>query len=167
MRLDIIIFVRECDHMNELMNAAPELLLKGSDKDLGGGTITSVVITGVVVVFIGLILLIIFVSIYGRVFDSINKKKAEKAKAEAEAKLREASKGDAKPMASVVHTPPSTIMPDIEDGIEEEIVAVIAAAIAAMGASSGKKLALKSIKTAKGSRSAWASAGAAESTRPF
>ena len=150
--------------MNELLNTAPQLMLKGSEKGLGGGTIASVVITGIVVVFIGLILLILFVSIYGKVFDTVNKKKAAKAKAEAEAKLREASKGEPKPMAPVIRT---EAPPEIEDGIEEEIVAVIAAAIAVMGAASGKKLALKSIKTARGSRSAWASAGIAENTRPF
>ena len=59
------------------------------------------------------------------------------------------------------------LLSEIEDGIEEEVVAVIAAAIAAMGASSGKKLALRSIKTAKSSRSAWAAAGIADNTRPF
>ncbi len=150
--------------MNELLNTAPELMLKGTDKGLSGGTITSVVVTGIVVVFIGLILLILFVSIYGKIFDSINKSKAAKAKAEAEAKLREAAKGEVKPMASVVK---SEKAPEIEDGIEEEVVAVIAAAIAAMGASSGKKLALRSIKTAKSSRSAWAAAGIADNTRPF
>ena len=47
------------------------------------------------------------------------------------------------------------------------MVAVIAAAIAAMGAASGKRLALRSVRTAKGSRSAWASAGIADNTRPF
>ena len=150
--------------MNEILNTAPQLMLKGSDKSLSGGTIASVVITGIVVVFIGLILLIICVSVYGKVFDSINKSKAAKAKAEAEAKLKEAAKGEAKPMAPVIRT---EAPPEIEDGIEEEIVAVIAAAIAAMGAAEGKKLALRSVKRAKGTRSAWASAGIAENTRPF
>ncbi len=150
--------------MSELINTAPELMLKGTDKSLSGGTITSVVVTGLVVVFIGLILLIICVSIYGKIFDTVNKSKAAKAKAEAEAKLKEAAKGEAKPMAEVVRREKE---PEIEDGIEEEVVAVIAAAIAAMSAASGKKLALRSIKTAKGTRSAWAAAGIADNTRPF
>ena len=150
--------------MNEILNAAPRLMLKGTDKSLGGGTIASVVITGVVVVFIGLILLIICVSLYGRIFESINKRRAAKAKAEAEAKLKEAAKAEAKPMAPVIRSDAS---PEIEDGIEEEIVAVIAAAIAAMGAAEGKTLALRSIKKAKGARSAWAAAGIADNTRPF
>ena len=78
---------------------------------------------------------------------------AEKAKAEAEAKLIEASKGAAVPEAKVAVNEP----PVVEDGISDETVAVIAAAIAAMGAASGKKLALRSVRTAKGARSAWAS----------
>ena len=150
--------------MNEILNAAPRLMLKGTDKSLSGGTIASVVITGVVVVFIGLILLIICVSLYGRIFESINKRRAAKAKAEAEAKLKEAAKGEPKPMAPVIRT---EAPPEVEDGIEEEIVAVIAAAIAAMGAAEGKTLALRSIKKAKGTRSAWAAAGIADNTRPF
>jgi outer membrane protein OmpA-like peptidoglycan-associated protein len=59
-------------------------MLKGTDKGLSGGTIASVVITGIVVVFIGLILLIICVSIYGKSFDAVNRRKDAKAKAEAE-----------------------------------------------------------------------------------
>ncbi|MBR4554018.1 MAG: OadG family protein [Ruminococcus sp.] len=152
-------------YLSELLYSAPELLLKGSDKKLDGGTITSVVITGLTVVFIGLILLILFVSIYGKAFDFFNKKKAAKAKAESEAKLKEAAKGAPVPKAAVVKS--DTPAPVVEDGIGDEVVAVIAAAIAAMGAANGKKLALRSIKTAKGARSAWASAGAVENTRPF
>ncbi len=138
------------------------LLLKGTDSDLGANTVASVVITGICVVFIGLIILIVCVSLYGAVFNSMAKKKAEKAKAEAEAKLLEAEDAP-----RILPPPDFGPDPDIEDGIEEEIVAVIAAAIAAMGAASGKRLALRSIKTAKGARSAWANAGIADNTRPF
>lgn len=147
--------------MSELAASALQPMLKASEKNLGGGTIASVVITGIVVVFIGLIILILCVSVYGKIFDSINKKKAAAQKAELEAKAKEAAaKASAAPA-------PAPAAPTVEDGIEEEIVAVITAAIAAMGASSGKKLALRSISTAKGSRNAWAAAGVAENTRPF
>lgn len=147
--------------MNQNIGAALRLLLKGTDKDLGANTVASVVITGIVVVFIGLIILIACVSIYGAVFNAINRKKAEKAKAEAEAK--EAETFTPKPPPPL----PQDDDLDVEDGIEEEIVAVIAAAIAAMGQATGKRLALRSVRTAKGARSAWASAGIAENTRPF
>ena len=42
-----------------------ENVIHTSDKDLGASTIASVVITGIAVVFIGLVILIILVSIYG------------------------------------------------------------------------------------------------------
>lgn len=144
--------------MNEFLLNAGQLLLKGTEKNLNAGTIASVVITGIVVVFIGLILLIICVSIYGKIFDSINKSKAAKKKAELEA---------AAAKTAPVTVAPAPAAPVVEDGIEEEIVAVIAAAVAAMGASSGKKLALRSVKTAKPQRNAWASAGISDNTRPF
>ena len=128
-------------------------------KDLDAGTISSVVITGIVVVFIGLILLIVCVSIYGAIFNSASKKRAQKA--EAEKKLAEKA---AEPVEAVMG---ERSAPAVEDGIEEETVAVIMAAIAAMSASSGKKLVLKSVKTSKPQRSAWSSAGIVENTRPF
>lgn len=144
--------------MNNLMLDAGQLLLKGTDKNLDAGTVSSVVITGIVVVFIGLILLILCVSIYGAIFDKINKSKAEKLAAEKAAKAAAAPKAEPAPAAAA---------PVVEDGIEEEVVAVITAAIAAMSASTGKKLALRSVRTAKPQRSAWASAGIADNTRPF
>lgn len=55
----------------------------------------------------------------------------------------------------------------IEDGIEEEAVAAIMGAIASMSAQSGKKLVLKSVKTAKPSRNSWSAAAIADYTRPF
>lgn len=136
-----------------------------SDRNLGGTTVASVVITGIAVVFIALVLLILFVAIYGGIFKSINKKAAEKAAAEKAAK--EAEKPKAAAPAPVAAAP----APVVEDGIEEEIVAVITAAIAAYGAQSGKKLAVRRIKASGGGapsgRSAWGAAGLAEATRPF
>lgn len=145
--------------MNSLLHNVPQMLLKGTDKDLSAGTVSSVVITGMVVVFIGLILLIMFVSIYGTIFDKINKRKAAKLTAEKNAKAAEGSAAKA--------DKPAAAAPVIEDGIEEEVVAVIAAAVAAMSAGTGKKLVLKSVRASKPQRSAWASAGIADNTRPF
>lgn len=144
--------------MNELILNSAQLLLKGTDRNLDAGTISSVVITGIVVVFIGLILLILLVSAYGKIFETIDKSKAAKAKK----KLEEAN-----PVSVVKAESKPNIQPVIEDGIEEEVVAVIAAAVAAMSAKSGKKMVLKSVKTAKPSRPVWANAGIVDNTRPF
>ncbi len=145
--------------MNQLFLNTAQLLLKGTDRNLDSGTVSSVVITGVVVVFIGLILLIFFVFLYGRIFEVINNKKSEKSKKILENKVSVASNQNNKNQSEPI--------PIIENGIDEEVVAVITAAIMAMSAKSGKKLALKSVKHAKPSRPVWANAGIAENTRPF
>lgn len=149
--------------MNNLLLSAAQVFAGSStippDKDnLDAGTVASVVITGIVVVFIALILLILCVSIYGKIFDAINKRSAAKAEAKAQAAKAEAP---AKPAA------PAAPAPVVEDGIGDETVAVIMAAISAMEGSSGKKLVLKSVKTAKPQRPAWSAAGIIENTRPF
>ena len=147
---------------------APEILGKSTispdTSNLGAGTVASVVITGICVVFIALILLILFVSIYGKIFVAINKKSAEKAKA---AKAAEEAAKAKKAEETAKSQPAPAAAPVVEDGIEEETVAVIMAAVAAMEAGSGKKLVLKSVKTAKPQRPAWSTAGIMENTRPF
>lgn len=139
--------------------AAAKSTISPDQKDLGAGTVASVVITGIVVVFIGLVLLILLVSIYGKIFDVINNRAARKA--EEAKKAAEAEKAAAKP------EPVKVAAPVVEDGIEEEIVAVIMAAISAMSSAEGKKLVLKSVKTAKPQRPAWSTAGIIDNTRPF
>lgn len=139
--------------------AAAKSTISPDQKDLGAGTVASVVITGIVVVFIGLVLLILLVSIYGKIFDVINNRAARKA--EEAKKAAEAAKAAAKP------EPIKVAAPVVEDGIEEETVAVIMAAISAMSSAEGKKLVLKSVKTAKPQRPAWSTAGIIDNTRPF
>lgn len=143
--------------MNELLLNSAQLLLKGTDRNLDSGTISSVVITGIVVVFIGLILLILFVSIYGKIFETIANRKSNKSKQKIDSVNPAPNK--------VAETPKSA--PVVEDGVDEEVVAVITAAIAAMSDKSGKKMVLKSIKNSKPARPAWANAGIVENTRPF
>lgn len=145
------------------------IVLSGSvihtyDKDLGGATIASVVITGLAVVFIALILLILLVALYGKIFEGINKKAAEKAKAEKIEKL-----GQEKPKV-VKQAEPVAAVSAAENEAEEEVVAVITAAIAAYGEQTGKKLVVKSIKRSEEGanvRSAWSAAGLADATKPF
>ncbi|WP_456033276.1 OadG family transporter subunit [Ruminococcus sp.] len=150
--------------MINFLNTAAQMVAAKStispdQKDLGAGTVASVVITGIVVVFIGLVLLILLVSIYGKIFDVINSRAARKA--EEAKKATEAAKAAAKP------EPVKVAAPVVEDGIEEETVAVIMAAISAMSSAEGKKLVLKSVKTAKPQRPAWSTAGIIDNTRPF
>ena len=139
--------------------------LSGTDYD--ALDVTAVVLTGISVVFAGLIILIVLVMLYGKIFESINKSKAAKAEAEKAAKAANEKKAEPAPKP----VPKAAPAANIESGIEEETVAVIMAAISAYGAASGKKLRVAGIKRAGssqgGSVNAWSQAGRAELTRPF
>lgn len=120
-----------------------------------------VILTGFVVVFAILFLLIIIIKIYSSVIsgalrfaDSQKKKKKVLEPVSAENGVH------------IIQKPAYVTPPDIEEGIPEEVVAVIAAAVAASGSSSSKTV-IKSIKKANGGRSAWANAGVLDNTRPF
>lgn len=125
-----------------------------------GITSAKVVLTGFVVVFAMLILLIFIIKIYSAIVQKAqsagsNSKKGKKNKDE-----KPAEKPAAAP-ASVVTTSAAT------DGISDEVVAVISAAVATMYGSS-EKARIKSIKkSSDGGRSAWAKAGVLDNTRPF
>ncbi len=138
------------------MNFLSSLLAE--DIDMNFEYVTSVVITGITVVFIGLILLVVILLLFGLISKVRKKTVGKKVRTDSEIK------------ADKVVLPSEKIAsaaPEIEDDIEEEIVAVISAAIAHMSAKSGKKLTLKSVKTAKPQRTAWAAAGLIDNTRPF
>ena len=134
--------------------------------DLGGETIASVVITGISVVFMGLIILILLVTLYGKIFEGINKSAEAKAKAKAEAEAAAKAKA-AETEVKAEPAPTPAPAPAVEDGIEEEVVAAIMGALSVMYEGSGKKPVLKGVKAAKPRRSAWSAAGIMDNTRPF
>ncbi len=138
------------------MNVLSSLL--AGDIDMNFEYVSSVVITGITVVFIGLILLVVILLVFGLI--STAKRKSADKKAELNNNIK--TSGAVMPSVEMAEQ-----VPVIEDNIEEEIVAVITAAIAHMSEKSGKKLALKSIKTVKPQRTAWAAAGLIDNTRPF
>lgn len=117
--------------------------------------IAALTITGLAVVFLGLLILIGYLILSGKVFVAIgNRGKASK---KGETKSADAApKPAAKPVALA------------ED--EDEIAAVIAAVIAAMSAADGKNYAVRSVKPVRragNGRSAWAQAGMVDVTAPF
>ena len=119
----------------------------------------AVVITGLVVVFIGLIILILFVNLFGAIMQKATKK--EKKKEEIEIKAAPEISTD---------TDTETVSSDSSDD-EDETVAAIAAAVAYLSLRDGKNYKIKSIKKASGKNSfggsVWGSAGQRENTRPF
>lgn len=126
------------------------------EMQMEGSYVFIVVVTGLVVVFLGLVLLILFVWLMGKIFGQINKVKDNKKKAAAAPASEKTEVKAAAPAAPVV-----------EDGISDEVVAVITAAVAAV---MGTGCTVKSVKKAAAKtsrRTAWGAQGISESTRAF
>ena len=117
--------------------------------DLGFDVVVTV--TGIVLVFLILVLLMAIITLEGKVFDSLNaKKKAAKEAAKAPA---------AKPAAPVQQA--AAPAPQVEEGIPGDVVAAIMAAIHAMG---NGKYTLKAVRRAA---NGWSKAGVNDTTAPF
>ena len=118
--------------------------------DLGFDVV--VTITGIVLVFLILVLLMAIITLEGKIFDSMNaKKKAAK----------EAAKAPAAQPAAPVQQAAAAPAPQVEEGIPGDVVAAIMAAIHAMG--NGKY----TLKAVRRSKNGWGNAGVNDTTAPF
>lgn len=119
------------------------------------GFIIAVVVTGLIVVFAALILLIVCIYVINAIIGLFTKR-GEKKSGDDTGKTAapKAAGKQAVTQAAVV-----------EPGISGGVVAAIAAAIAML--TGGKKAIIRSIKRSGSNRSVWASAGIAENTKPF
>ena len=126
---------------------------------MSDGTVALLVlITGIVVVFLMLIVLTLIIKMYGSIVYKVTQKGKELPKAPTPA---------AAPAVQKAAMPEPALAPVIEEGIPGEVIAAIAAAVyCAEGVSLS---AVKSIRRAKSgsSRSAWGMAGVLDNTRPF
>lgn len=130
--------------------AALRLLSAETSQDWG--IIGSTVVTGIVVVFLILAILVGFLSLMGTILGG-RKKSAPSAPA--------AEKPAAAPVINKVEDEAEE---DYED--DGEIIAVISAAIAAYGEAEGKQYRIASVKKRdRAVRSGWSAAGIAENTR--
>lgn len=120
--------------------------------DLGYDVI--VTITGIVLVFLILVLLMAIITLEGKIFDAMNGKKAA-AKAAPKAAAKPAAPA-AKPAAAQ-----APAAPQVEQGIPADVVAAIMAAIYSMG---NGKYVLKAVRRGK---NGWGKAGVNDTTAPF
>ena len=118
----------------------------------------TILLTGLVVVFLVLIVLTEIIKLYGTlVHNATNKNKKPKP-------VEKAQEPAPAPVSTPVPAAPAA--PAVEDGIPGEIVAAIAAAVYCTEGASVS--AIKSIRRSRSaSRSAWGMAGVMENTRPF
>ncbi len=110
----------------------------------------TVVLTGLVVVFLGLVLLIAAITIMGKIFEALR-----------------TSKKDAKPAPAPKPAVPAKPAPAAASADDDEVIAVIAAAVAAMAEADGTVYAIKSVKRSAPRRNAWGAAARSEMTSSF
>lgn len=121
------------------------LLAENSIWSLGA----NVTLSGIVIVFLGLVLLVVVIGIFSAFFGK--KQKSNPAQPQ-------------QPVRISVPTQPAAAQ--AADDFDE-IVAVIAAAVDAMYSGSGKKVRIHSVRRSAVGSSAWAMAGRMENTRAF
>ena len=115
------------------------------------GSDVVITITGIVLVFAILVLLMAIITLEGKIFDGMNAKKAA-------AKAAAPKAPAAKPAAPVQQAAPA---PVVEEGIPGDVVAAIMAAIHAIG--NGKY----TLKAVRRSKNGWGKAGVNDTTAPF
>lgn len=120
--------------------------------DLGYDVI--VTITGIVLVFLILVLLMAIITLEGKIFDAMNGKKAA-------AKVASAAKPAAPVKQAAAPAPAKAVAPQVEAGIPGDVVAAIMAAIYSMG---NGKYVLKAVRRGK---NGWGKAGVNDTTAPF
>lgn len=143
-----------------LSAAASEVVTDRVNVDGNWGLIGSTVVTGMVIVFLILAILIFFLWAMGKIFQSAENSKKKKE----EQKAAEAAAAKPAPAAQPVQA--EAYEDDEED--DDEIIAVISAAIAAYGEAEGKQYRISSVKKReKSQRSGWSAAGISDNMRGF
>lgn len=120
--------------------------------------ILNVMITGMVVVFISLVLLILVVIIAGKIFSMGGKKNS---KTNSQPKVTSSTSSDTGAGKNVAS--------EVESGISDDVVAAITAAISCLMTQDGitKPFAVRSIKRAGSVQNVWRFAGVIDNTQPF
>ncbi len=113
-------------------------------------------ISGLVIVFAMLLLLVFMICIFGWISKAAKKEVSKEIGKPEQKKEKKAQK----PTQSVQS-------PVVLSNDDEEIIAVISAAVAMMYEGAGKTAIVRSIRPAASSRSAWAAAGVRDNVRAF
>lgn len=139
------------------IQALPDAHAQLGDPDYWG-SVGIITITGILVVFFILAILIFLFWLMGNIFQNIDKSRKAKA---------EAAKAAAAKAAPAPAPAPVEEIAEEEDN-DDEIMAVISAAIAAYAEEEGTSYTIRDVrKRDKRARSAWSLAGIGENTRPF
>ena len=126
--------------------------------DLGFDVVVTV--TGIVLVFLILVLLMAIITLEGKIFDGLGKKKAA-AKAAASKPAAPAKPAAPVQQAAAPVQQAAAPAPQVEEGIPGDVVAAFMAAIHAMG--NGKY----TLRAVRRGTNGWGKAGVNDTTAPF
>ncbi len=115
-------------------------------------------ITGLVIVFAMLLLLVFMICIFGWISKAVKKEVSKELGTSAPKKEKKVKKQPAAKAAPVAASATAD---------DDEIIAVISAAVAMMYEGTGKTAVVRSIRPAVSGRSAWANAGIRDNVRAF
>ena len=157
-----------------LMFLANNLLLlaggsiNGDKRPLDDSERWGVTLAGLGIVLAALVLLIVVIFIFGKIFEAISSSKQKKAAATVAAKAPKTA--PKKPSAPAPVKPAAPVkVPDTVD--DDEVIAVISAVVAMMSEADGTAYRVKSVKpagsTVMSGRSAWAMDGRRQNISPF
>lgn len=121
-----------------------------------------VLVTGLVVVFLALVVLIAIIKIYGTIVHNVQERNRQK-KLEKAASQIAATKKEMPQALPLAEPAPG---PQVEAGIPDEVVAAISAAVYCTMGEGASVVSVRHSKRA-GSRCAWGQAGVWANTRPF
>lgn len=132
---------------------APDMGTAGNLEKYAG----NVTLSGLLIVFAMLVLLVVIISLFGSVMDRLNGVKKPKASKSVTAQApAEATVKSQEPQFASVN--------EVDDG---EVIAAISAAVMMMYEGTGKTPVIRSIRPATASRSAWKQAGVLNNVRSF
>lgn len=133
------------------------------DTHMDGAQVAGVLLAGLGVVFAVLVMLVILIFLFGKLFEQINGRKKQKETAKVTEKAPKAAPAKQSPSPA----PAAVAVPD-EDA--DEVIAVISAVVAMMSAQDGTTYQVRSVKPAAqslGGRAVWAMDGRRQNVAPF
>lgn len=146
--------------------------IPGDKRPLSPAEQWGVTLAGLGIVMAALLLLVVIIWLFGKIFDGINAASQQKAKKQAAAKAPKATpspvKQAAPPKAAPAPAPAPAPVTAAQD--DDEVIAVISAVVAMMSEADGTTYKVKSVKPVQNGfsgRSAWAMDGRRNNVSPF
>lgn len=161
--------------MNFMLQAHDLMMLAGGSipgdkRPLDNAERWGVTLAGLGIVIAALLLLVIIIFLFGKIFDRINAASQEKAKKAAAAKAPKPAPAPAKASPAAPKPAAPAPAPAAAAADDDEVIAVISAVVAMMSEADGTVYKVKSVKPAQtgfSGRTAWAMDGRRNNVSPF